>query len=89
MSTAPTDDGRCSTCGRPFDANDREGSGVAGEPTVYRVGGPDPTADPTEGCMAGHLGVGTATGYLCSRPALHPGPHIAGNGETILAVWDA
>lgn len=75
-----------------LDANDREGPSVAEEPTVYRVGDPDPTPnDWVTPCPArspdGDLPWDLS--WPCCWPAGHAGQHVAGDGSEILAVWDA
>ena len=49
-----------------------------------RVGGPDITPDDTgpHGECPARLG-----GWMCTWGALHSGPHAAGTGETIVAMW--
>jgi hypothetical protein len=52
--------------------------------TSYQVGDPDPTAGPDPAdCLA------TDGNYICTWSRDHDGPHIAGTGEIIAAVWDA
>lgn len=48
------------------------------------TGGPDPALDPL--LCPWSTGCGRGERY-CTRLADHPGPHIAGDGVEVLAVW--
>lgn len=53
--------------------------------TAYAVGDPDPTPDFGEhqqGCYQRH------DIWVCTWPVGHEGPHVAGDGENICAVWE-
>lgn len=56
------------------------------DPPTYAVGDPDPTPDyPTRApCHRGH-----PDSFVCTWEKGHHGPHVAGDGETIVEVWDA
>jgi hypothetical protein len=49
--------------------------------TTYEVGDSDPTVNTDGTCGASH-----AT-YLCTWSTGHDGPHVAGTGVTVAAVW--
>lgn len=63
----------------------------------YKVGDPDPTPDglgangPSGYCAAEtdskHSKYGSHVTYGCTWPDGHEGNHVAGDGDTILAVW--
>lgn len=55
-------------------------------PVPYRVGDPDPTPD-VSADDAGTCEASDGSGYVCTWDAGHDGPHVAGDGAGICAVW--
>lgn len=56
--------------------------------TEPRVGAPDRTGLITEEwCYATTPGRHAGHRFMCTMPDGHDGPHVAGDGEHIVAVW--
>lgn len=56
--------------------------------TTYQVGDPDPTPYLKRGFCGDDQVSDFESRFCCTWPEGHDGPHVAGNGETIVAVWE-
>jgi len=55
----------------------------------YRVGEEDPNRDGDRGCDESFYNEYGHTKWVCTMDEEHDGPHVAGDGYIIRAVWEA